>query len=607
MTRGLRSGSPSLRADATDAASSRRLYLRLLTYVRPYWRQFGASIFGLVVVAATEPAIPALVKPLLDENFVARDAAGIVWMPVILVALFVVRGAADYLADVAIAWVGGRVVLDLRTQMLGRLLSFPARFFDQHSAGTVISKVTYDVNQVTHAATKVLNVLVRDTLAVAGLLAWMLYLNWRLTLLSLVVAPAIAVVVVVVSRRLRRLSRSLQRTYGEMTHILEEATTGHKVVKVFGGEQYEARRFAVSANWVRRYTFKSSAASSVNVPLVQLAAAFGLATIVYIASRQAAAGTLTVGGFVSFLGAMGMLFAPIKRLTQVSEPLQRGLAAAESIFGLIDQPVEVDHGEQRLERARGRVEFRDASFRYEGTLAPAVDHLSLTIEPGETVALVGVSGSGKTTVANLIPRFYTLQSGEIRIDGVDVASLRLADLRRQIALVSQDVVLFNDTVAANIAYGSMAAASEAEIREAARAAHALEFIERLSDGFATTIGDRGVRLSGGQRQRLAIARAILKDAPILILDEATSSLDTESERRVQEALENLRRGRTTLVIAHRLSTIESADRILVLANGQVAESGTHAELLARGGTYADLYRLQFGAQASAGGTPGLAP
>jgi subfamily B ATP-binding cassette protein MsbA len=580
--------------------SSFRFYGRLLGYVRPYWRQFALSIGGLVVVAATEPAIPALIKPMLDQNFVARDPAGTLWMPLALVGLFILRGLGDFVGDVAIAWVGGKLVLDLRTEIFDRLLHFPARFFDEHSAGTVISKVTYDVTQVPEAATKVINVLVRDSLAVVGLLAWMLYLNWKLTLLSFVVAPVIAVIVRLISRRLRELSRSLQRTYGELTHILEEATEGHKVVKIFAGEAYEARRFHASANWVRRYKFKSRAAASLNVPLVQISAALGLATIVFIASHQAAEGTISVGGFVSFLGAMGMLLAPIKRLTQVSEPLQRGLAAAESVFQLVDEPVEPGLERSPQTAGPGRLEFRDVTFRYPGATVPAVEGLSLVIEPGETVALVGPSGSGKSTVASLLPRFCDVESGTIRLDGVHVSELGLADLRARIALVSQDVVLFNDTVSANSAYGAMAGASEEAIRTAAEAAHALEFIERLPEGFATRIGDRGVRLSGGQRQRLAVARAILKDAPVLLLDEATSALNSESERRVQAALENLRRGRTTLVIAHRLSTIEGADRIAVLHKGRVVEVGTHAALLERGGLYADLYRIQFAGEAPAG-------
>ena len=580
--------SPGLRP-----AHSYRLYVRLLGYVRPYWRQFAASLLGMVVVAATEPAIPALFKPLLDQNFVARDPGGILWMPLALMGLFLVRGLGDYVADVAIAWVGGKVVYDLRMQMFQRLLHLPARFFDEHSAGVVISKVTYDVTQVTQAATKVLDVVVRDTLAVAGLLGWMLYLNWRLTLVALVVAPPVVLIVRVVSRRLRDISRSLQRTYGEMTHVLEEATEGHRIVKVFGGQRYEAERFGRSANWVRRYTFKSRAAAGLNVPLVQFTTASGLAAIVFIASRQAVDGTLTVGAFVSFLGAMGMLFSPIKRLTQVSEPLQRGLAAAESIFDMVDEPVEADQGARPLARATGRLELRGVTFRYDRTLEPAVRELSLTVEPGETVALVGPSGGGKTTVAHLVPRFYDLEGGQILIDGEDISTIRLADLRAQVAYVGQDVVLFNDTVAANIAYGARQGAGEEAVREAARAANALEFIEALPEGFQTRVGDRGVRLSGGQRQRVAIARALLKDAPILILDEATSALDTESERRVQEALERLRRGRSTLVIAHRLSTIENADRILVLRGGRIVERGTHRELLARGGLYADLYRVQF--------------
>ena len=570
-----------------------KLYLRLLAHVRPYWRVFALSIVALVVTSLTEPAVAALFKPLLDESFVSQDPTGLVWMPIALVGLFVVRGLSGYAGDIAMAWVGGKLVYDLRQLMFERLLTLPTPFYDQHASGSLISKVNYDVTQVTEAATNVLTVLVRDSLTIVGLLAWMLYLNWKLTLITFAVAPPIVILVYVVNRRIRGLARSLQQTYGKLTGVLQEVTEGHRVVKVFGGESHERARFAKVSNWLRRYQMKVKSAAALAGPISQIAAVMGLALIVFLASRQAAAGELTVGGFVSFIGAMGLLLAPIKRLTQINERMQKGIAAAESVFALIDEQPERREGEPVAQRSTGRLEFRDVSFGYGSGEEPAVRGLSFVAEPGETVALVGPSGSGKSTLASLIPRFYELTNGRILLDGLDVATLRLTDLRAQIALVSQDVLLFNDTVAANIAYGARGEASREDIEAAARAANALTFIADLPRGLDTIVGDKGIRLSGGQRQRVAIARALLKDAPVLILDEATSALDSESERAVQEALERLRAGRTTLVIAHRLSTIERADRIVVLESGRVVQVGTHASLLAEGGLYADLYRLQY--------------
>ncbi len=579
--------------------TNRQLYLRLLGYVKPYWRAFAASILGMVVAAATEPLLPALLKPMLDGTFVNKDETVIRLAPVIIVAIFLVRGLATFVSTYAINWVGNKVVMDLRDEMFAKLLSLPTRFYDDHATGNLISKLTFDVTQVTAAATTVVTIVIRDSIIIAGLLGWLFYLNWKLTLLTLLLAPVIAYIITSISRRLRASSRDAQRAMGDITQVIEESVTAHKVVKLFGGQQYEGGRFHEQANWVRRHNMKQAAAAAANVPIVQMVAAIALAVIVYLATLQSKADETTVGGFLSFIAAMLMLTAPLKRLAGVSEYLQRGLAAAESVFELTDTESEVDSGTFAIGRARGEVQFDQVQFAYGADGRLALHDITLHIRAGENVALVGASGSGKTTLANLVPRFYAPTGGRITLDGHDINSLTLASLRANIALVSQEVVLFNDTVAANIAYGQMREVSEEEIVAAATAAHAMEFIREWPEGLNTLVGERGVKLSGGQRQRIAIARAILKDAPILILDEATSALDSESERHVQAALETLMQGRTTLVIAHRLSTIEKADRIVVLQKGEIAEIGTHAELLVKNGVYAQLHRIQFAAAGSA--------
>ncbi|MEN8177522.1 MAG: lipid A export permease/ATP-binding protein MsbA [Pseudomonadota bacterium] len=571
----------------------RELYLRLLRQVRPYWREFAAGLSAMVVLAMTEPAVPVLMKPLLDGSFVEKDPEVIFWSPILLLLLFSIRGVMNFLSSIAFEWVSGRVVFDLRTHMIERILSLPNSYFDANSTGNIISKVTYNVEQVTMAATKVLTILVKDSIVVVGLLAYMLYLNWMLTLVIIATMPVIVIAVRVLAKRLRRLNLALQETVGGLTHVLEESVRGQKVIKIFAGQGYEKQRFMKQANWVRRYNLKNKVAGSAHMPLVEFIGALMIALLVYVGTHQTAMGQLTVGGFVSLMVAVGLLFSPIKRLTGINQPLQRGLAAAQTVFALVDELSEKDSGTIELQEVEGRITFDRVTFQYPSSEREVLSGVSFEVEPGTTVALVGHSGGGKTTIANLVPRFYLPSQGRVLIDGVDIQQMTLSGLRRSLSYVGQESVLFDDTVANNIRYGVVGEVTEEQLVKTARDAHALEFIEALPEGFETMIGEDGVRLSGGQRQRLAIARALIKDAPILLLDEATSALDAESEQHVQAALTEITKNRTTLVIAHRLSTIQHADRILVVRDGRIVEDGRHEQLLADKGEYFQLCKHQF--------------
>lgn len=575
------------------AVAGKETYGRLLRYVKPYRREFFIAVIGMIGYAVTDTAFAALMKPMLDGSFVEQDQQAIFLVPLMIVGIFLLRGVAGFASTYYIAWIGWRVIKQLRAEIFEKYLTLPTSFYDKASSGELISRITFNSQMVANAASSSLTVMVRDSLTAIGLFGLMFYQSWQLSLAFLVIGPIIGIIVSRVSRQFRAISRSIQGSMGDVSHVIQEAVEGARVIKIFGGQEEEMQAFQLANERNREFNMKETVVKAMNEPIVQLLVALALAVIVYVASSGEVADRISVGSFMSFITAMLLLFAPLKRMTTLNSQIQKGIAAGESLFAILDLESERDLGTRQLEGAIHSVEYRDVSLRYQEGKPSVLRNVSLSIASGETVAFVGESGSGKTSLVNLLPRLYELESGEVLVNGHSVDDYTLQSLRSRIATVSQDVMLFNDTIASNIAYGSRDSIDEEALQAACKAAHAHDFISRLPEGYETMVGENGVMLSGGQKQRVAIARALLKNAPILILDEATSALDTESERKVQQGLDALMEGRTTLVIAHRLSTIEQADRIVVMDRGEIVEIGNHQELLARKSHYFKLHQLQF--------------
>ena len=573
-------------------ATNWEVYKRLLVYLKPLKGIFFLSLIGNAIYAAASALMPKSLDYVVTavENPTEESR---LFVPLLIVGIFALRGLGSFLGGYYIASVGRQIVHTLRTQLFNNILTLPSRFFDTSTSGHLVSKITFNVEQVTGAATNAITITVREGLTVIGLLGVMFYENWRLTLIFFFIGPFIGLVIGYVSKRFRKLSQRIMNSMGDVTHVSSEVVTGYRVVRVFGGEKYESERFEAASKYNLVQSLKMEFTKAISTPIVQLLVAFCIAVLVWLALDPSVRGNMTAGGFVAFIAAATTMAKPIRQLTNVNAKIQQGVAAAKDLFSFLDEDTEKDKGTVEVKRVKGDVSFKNVSFSYGDDLPDVLKGITLDIKEGETVALVGPSGSGKSTIANLLPRFYEYTSGSITLDGTNLNEYTLHSLRSQIALVTQNVTLFNDSIANNIAYGGLSDFTEEQIIEAARKAHAYEFIEKMPEGIHTLIGDNGVLLSGGQRQRLAIARALLKDAPILILDEATSALDTHAERHIQAALETVMEGRTTLVIAHRLSTIEGADKIAVIENGELAESGTHDELIAQEGLYAQLHGMQF--------------
>ncbi len=568
------------------------IYSRLFQYIRRYWGALLVAIVTSMIYSGIDSWFVYFLKPLLNKGLVQKDVEFLHWAPLLVMCVFIMRGLMSYFSNYSIASVSRSVIMRLRQDIFAHLQKLPASFYDHSTSGRIISVMLYSVEQVANASADILATAVQSLFLVIGLLIVMFSISWKLSLLYFIIIPLIVVIMRFTSLRVRALSLTIQDSITNITHRAEENVDGYKVVRAFGGQEYEKEKFDKTARMNRQREMKVVAARAWSVSSVQLVAAVALSITLYIATMDITNSVLSAGGFVAMIGAMLAILKPMKDLTSMQNKLHRGLAGAQTVFELLDEKIEVDTGTKTLKRARGKIEFKQVNFAYENDKS-VLQNINFSVQPGETIALVGRSGSGKSTLVNLLPRFYTGFSGEILLDDVSIEDYRLADLRHQFALVSQNVMLFNDTIAHNIAYGRFNEVSRDEIRAAAEAAYALDFIEQLPQGLDTLIGENGVLLSGGQRQRVAIARAILKNAPILILDEATSALDTESERYIQVALEGLMRNRTTLVIAHRLSTIEHADKIIVMDRGQLVEMGNHHELLLREGNYAKLYKMQF--------------
>ena len=578
--------SPPLLADAAV------VYRRLLGYARPHWRMFLIGVLGMVMYASVSPATAWFVKNFLNAAFLAKNLQALRYVPVGVVLLFLYRGVGDYMANYFPGWVGRQMIKTMRAELFAKYLQLPTSWYEHESSGAMLSRLTYNAELVADAATNSVTVLIRDSLAIMWLVGYLFWQNWRLAIFAMLAAPVIAGLMRSVNRRFRRYSTRIQNSMGDVTRVAKEAIEAHRVVKVFNAQAHLQSSFGVANEGNRYSNMKLIAARAASNPVVQIIASFGLAGVLFVANRQVAAGTLRVGDFLGFLTALLLVTEPLRRLVSVSGPLQQSIAASASVFAVLDAPVEPQGGPRRLGRARGEVEFRGVGFTYDADKGKVLHDINLRVSAGATVAIVGRSGSGKSTLVSLLPRFYDPDTGAVLLDGVDIREYRLHDLRAQISLVSQEVVLFNDSIRNNIVFGATEFDAQA-VAAAAQAAFVSEFADELPLGLDTEVGDRGLLLSGGQRQRIAIARALLRNCPILVLDEATSALDTASERHIQSALEQLLKNRTTFVIAHRLSTIEHADLIVVMQDGAIAESGTHAQLVAKSQVYAQLHQLQF--------------
>lgn len=573
--------------------TGRHAYRELVSLALDYKSYFFLAILGMVIFALSDAAFAYLMKPMLDDGFIKRDETIIKLIPIAIIGIFLVRMVAVYMRNYCMDYIGRQVINNLRMQIFEKLLNLSSNEYDKSSSGAILTKFSFDIEQVSSSVSSALTVLIQDSLRVVVLLSYMFWLSWELSTIFLVVGPFVFIIVVKVSARFRKISKSIQSSMGEVSHVAQEVIDSNRVVKIFGGSKFERDKFREVNQQNLRLNLKMTTTQAISMPLIQLIVAIAFAGIVAFATSESMHGQITSGDFISFIFAMTSLFAPMRSLSSVNARIQAGIAAGESVFELLARPSEPDEGSQSLDKASGLVEFKDISFSYQGNGNKVLDKVSFKVFPNQTVAIVGRSGSGKSTLVNLLPRLYEIMGGELLLDDVDIRQYKLQDLRRQIAYVGQDVRLFNDSIRNNIAYGVLGDTDETKIIEAARQAYAWEYIEKLPNGLDTQVGEKGVLLSGGQRQRLAIARALLKDSPILILDEATSALDTESERHIQHAIENLMSNRTTLVIAHRLSTIEHADQIIVMQEGRIIEQGKHRELIEKDGLYGRLHAMQF--------------